>query len=409
MLIAHVINDLNDLHRSGAENFLFRLCERQRGNTHHVISLGGLGMAARFAEIGVEVDALGLRSILDLPAAIARLTHRLRQLQPDIVQTWLYRADIVGGLAARLAGVPAVVWSIRHGNLATDTNRPLTLLTAKLCAWLSASIPDAILANSAHARSIHEHFGYRSRQFDVIPNGFDLERFRPDPATRQRIRAALGLSEDAFVFGMLGRYVHQKGFAYFVDAAGKLSRSWPSARFVMAGRNVDAQNVELMNAVERNGLADAAIPLGERSDVAELLAAFDALAFPSIEGEGFPNVLGEAMATGLPCITTDVSDCAAIVGNSGLVVPPRDADALAEAMARLIAMDGRDLAALGANARRRVLEKFELGEIVAQYAAFYDCLAASTRPSEITQSPLPAAPASHVPAIDTGGHDKAAV
>jgi glycosyltransferase involved in cell wall biosynthesis len=376
LLIVHVINDLQP---SGAENFLLRLCQRLTNHTHHVISLGEAGrMAAGFGEIGVTVETVDMRSVASLPATILRLTRRLNALRPDIVQTWLYRTDLLGGIAARLAGVPAVVWSIRHGNLAPETNRWHTLATAKVCALLSWRIPDVVLANSVHARDIHIRIGYRPRPFEVIPNGFDLTQFRPSTDARQRVRATFGLADDAFVFGMLGRYVHQKGFAVFIEAAGKLARIRSRVRFILAGRDVVAENSELREMIDRCGLAGKVLLLGERSDVAELLNAFDALVFPSIEGEGFPNVLGEAMATGLPCITSDVSECAEIVGNSGLVVPARDAAALAAAMERFIGMDRQEREAMAVLARQRVLENFEMGEIVARYAAFYDRVAGST-------------------------------
>jgi glycosyltransferase involved in cell wall biosynthesis len=383
MVIVHIIAGLQ---ANGAENFLLRLCRKLDGHTHHVISLTTLGpVAESLAASGIAVEALGMKTLAQMPGKMLALVRRIRELRPDIVQTWMYHADLLGGLAARLAGAPKVVWSIRHSNLDRHDNKAATLAVARLCALLSRFIPDAIVTNSAAARTSHARIGYRSREFVVIPNGFDLDRFRADPLVRAEMRRALGVADDCVLIGMIGRFELQKGHRYFLDAAGKVLSSGGNVRFVLVGNGVDRDNAQLAAWIALNGLGSSATLLGPRRDIPALLASLDLLVLPSI-GEAFPNVVGEAMATAVPCVVTDVGDCAWLVDDTALVVPPRDVDALASAIDRMVAMQPGQRKHLGEMGRRRVAENFEMGSVARRYAQFYDQLFATVASGGV---PLP--------------------
>jgi glycosyltransferase involved in cell wall biosynthesis len=373
MKIVHVITGLE---ADGAENFLARLCRGLDDLTHHVISLTTLGPAARdLRHAGIPVEALGLKRALQGPAKFSALVYRLRELRPDIVHTWMYHADLIGGLAARMARVPKVAWSIRHGNLDPRDIKPATRAIARLCAALSPYIPDAIVTNSLNARTVHAEFGYRSPVFPVIPNGFDLERFYPDPSARVAIRAQLGMADDDFLIGMMGRFQMQKGHRVLLQAAERLHIPYRKLRVVMAGRGVDDDNAEIREWLDATGLRSSTLLLGERRDMPALLASLDLLVLPSISGEAFPNIVGEAMACEVPCVVTDVGDCAFIVGDTAAVVTPNDVRALAAGISRLIEMAGSERRALGARARQRVVESFDLASVVRRYRNLYEGLA----------------------------------
>lgn len=374
MRIVHVITGLE---ADGAENFLVRLCRKLDQHTHHVISLTTLGPAAAgLLEAGVPVEALGMTSIGRTPGKFVELTHRIGDLQPDIVHTWMYHSDLIGGLAARAAGVPRVAWSIRHSNLHWRDNKLTTTIIARLCAALSRRVPDAIVTNSANAKAIHMRIGYGSREFAVIPNGFELDRYRPDPIARIATREALGIADDTFLIGMFGRFNPQKGHEFFLEAASHLKCPSRKLHMLLGGRGIDEDNAAIREWIKSRNLQATTTLLGERKDMPAVLASLDLLVLSSIHGEAFPNIVGEAMACAVPCVVTDVGDCAFIVGDTAPVVAPRDTEALASAMNRLVDMDAAELGRVGARERQRVLEEFEIGSVVNRYADFYDRLAA---------------------------------
>jgi glycosyltransferase involved in cell wall biosynthesis len=207
----------------------------------------------------------------------------------------------------------------------------------------------------------------------VIPNGFDLARFQPDALRRSAVRAELGVGDDVPLVGLIGRFDPQKNHAGFFEAAGCLLRRLPMVHFVLAGKGIDEGNRALMRMVETAGVGHVTHLLGLRSDIPHLMAALDVLASSSY-GEAFPNVLGEAMASGVPCVVTDVGDSAYIVGDTGRVVLPGNMAGLAAAIEDLLTLPAAERAALGERARARVAEHFEIGRVVQQYERFYDDL-----------------------------------
>ena len=342
----------------------------------HVISLTLLGeVGPRIQALGIPVEALGmLPGWLPNPITFARLVQRLKALKPDIVHTWMYHADLVGGLAARLAGVPAIAWNIRHSNLSRDQTKWSTRAVAHLCAKASRWIPDRIVCNSKTARDIHIGIGYDPKHFIILPNGFDLSRFYPDPLSRHAVRTELGIPAHAPLIGLIARFDPQKNHQGFFEAAGQLHQQQPEVHFLLAGMGIDQKNPAIRAWLQCNGIAAVTHLLGLRQDIPRLTAALD-IASSSSYGEAFPNVIGEAMACGVPCVVTDVGDSAYIVGDTGRVVAPGDMTGLAVAWAQLLAMPESERRALGQRARARVAEHFEIGAVVKRYEAFYEGLA----------------------------------
>ena len=321
--------------------------------------------------LGVPVESLDMRAGVPNPVALIRLIRDLRRLKPDVVHTWMYHADLMGGIAARLARVPALAWCIRHSNLAPADNNTQTLAVVRATAFLSHRVPDRILCCSEAARNIHVAFGYAPEKMVVIPNGFDLAQFKPDPNARLSVRAELGLSFDTALVGLIGRWHTQKNHEGFFAAAAALHLRRPEVHFLLAGHGIDVNNQTIQRSVAANGLAPVTHLLGPRDDIPRLMAALDVLASSS-HGEAFPNVIGEAMACGVPCAVTDVGDSALIVGETGRVVKSGDMARLAVAMDLLLAPPPDERRALGERARARVVEHFEIGNVVRQYEAFYE-------------------------------------
>jgi glycosyltransferase involved in cell wall biosynthesis len=306
------------------------------------------------------------------PAAVLRLAKMFRGTQTDLIQTWMYHADLVGGIAARLSGVRApVVWNIRHSTFDPAQTRRRTVHVARLGAVASHWLPHTIICCSIAAQRVHSSLGYSDARIRVIPNGFDLSRFRADAVARREIRDELGLPSAAPVVGRFGRFDPQKDYRTFVDAAALLHRRRPEVHFLLCGLNVDTNNSALGGWIDAAGLRSVCRLTGYRHDVNRVIAAIDLAASSSAYGEAFPNVLAEAMACEVPCVATDVGDSAYIVGDTGCIVPPRDPAALADAWDALLAKGPDHLRALGRAARRRVEEKFDIGEVVRAYEDTY--------------------------------------
>jgi glycosyltransferase involved in cell wall biosynthesis len=376
--VKRVIHIITGLSTGGAEILLYRLLSRlSPAFNPHVISLSTIGeVGERIQELGVSVEALGMKPGMPNPLTILRLQQKLRSLKPDLVHTWMYHADLIGGISARLAGVPAVTWGVHHSNLSPKQNKRATLAVVKACSWLSSTVPDRILCCSAVARDVHVKVGYPEEKFMVIPNGIDLGKYAPDEAAYQAVRAELGLADDTPLIGIVARLDSQKNHEGFIRSAGLLHAQNPAVHFLLAGRDMEPEHADLKRWLQEAGVAGVCHLLGQRDDVPRLMAALD-ISTSSSWGEAFPNVVVEAMACAVPCVVTDVGDCAYIVGDTGKVVAPGANAQLAEAWAALLALSCADRAALGAKARQRVAENFELGAVVARYEAFYEELIAA--------------------------------
>jgi glycosyltransferase involved in cell wall biosynthesis len=368
--LVHVAHLITDLEPAGAELMLARLVETFAGTQidNAVISLGTRGpVADRIASAGVPVFALDIRPGRPDPRALWRLVRLLRRLRPALVQTWLYHADFAGLLAGALIRLP-VVWNIRCAEL-DPRDHPSSLTPLLRALALASRYPAAVICNSFAGQRAHEQIGYRPRRWAVIPNGFDTDAFRPQPAARGELRHELGLSPAVPLVGLLARFHPMKDQATFLNAAKQVITTLPDVHIVAAGRGVDAAP-SLREFVREAGLGDRIHLLPGRNDAPRFLAALD-VAVSSSYGEAFPNVVGEAMACGTPCVVTDVGDSAQIVGDTGVIVPPRDPAALAAGILRLLDEDETARSARGVAARTRILADFSLTRAAARYEALY--------------------------------------
>ena len=375
--IAHVITGLST---GGAEMTLYKLLSRTDRTVFEpeVISLTTSGEVGEMMRaLDIPVRALGMRRGVPNPLFVPHLTNLLRKLRPDVVQTWMYHADLVGGVAAKLAGNLPVVWNVRHSQLYPQQTKRTTIWTARTCALLSGFVPDRIVCAAEVSRRVHAQIGYKKQKMLVIPNGFDLSAFVPEPAARGSVRRELGISQSAPLVGLVARFHPDKDHGNFVRAAALLhARRRPDAHFLLCGEGVTPENQELSGWLEGAGVRERCHLLGPRNDVPRLYAALD-VAVSSSSSEGFPNVVGEAMACGVPCVVTDVGDSAAIVADTGVVVPPRDPEALAGGMLKVLSLDGGERRGFGERARRRIGEHYSLESVVAAYEAMYAGLVAA--------------------------------
>lgn len=365
--VMHLITGLGT---GGAESMLAKLVERMdpEGFDSHVVSLLVPGPnAERIQAASVPVDHLGMRRGIPTPWAFGKLCRLLRAKKPHVLQTWLYHADLMGSAAAAVCGPRRVFWNIRCSNMDLGNYRFTTTMTLRINAKLS-SFPEAVVSNSQTALDFHRSLGYAPRREVVIPNGFDTEVFAPDTAARTALRQSLGIAESAVVVGMIARFDPQKDHANLISAFGRMQRA---DVLLLCGDDMVEANAELVTLLDAAGVKEKVRLLGRRGDVPAVMNGLDVCVLSSAYGEGFPNVLGEAMACGVPCVTTDVGDAAHVVGETGKVVPPRDPEKLAAAVDELLSLPPEERIVLGRAARRRVEDLFSLDAVVQRYEALY--------------------------------------
>jgi len=367
--ILHVITGLN---QGGAEGMLTRLLLGLDRSVfdQRVVSLTGLGVFGDTIEAeGFPVCALGMTGLHSTPRTLQRLREINATYRPDIVQTWLYHADLLGLMAARLSGDAAVVWNIRCADLALGDVSRSTHWLIRLLARLS-SLPEVVLFNSLAGQRSHLALGYRPRAEKMVPNGFDVQAWHPDVGRRRQFRAEIEVTDGTFLVGMVARYHRIKDHRCFFAAAARIRSCRADVRFVLAGQGIAWSNEALVADIEKFGVRDCVILLDSRNDMVSVMAGLDCLVLTSTS-EGFPNVIGEAMASGVPCVTTDAGDAGLMIADTGRVVRVGDAVGIAESVLALIASTPQERAALAARCRTRIEENFEIGRVLSRYADFY--------------------------------------
>ncbi|MDP5238379.1 glycosyltransferase [Uliginosibacterium sp. 31-16] len=371
-----VVFVITGLVAGGAENMLLKLLlngPHLKNATVITLKAGG-DLLPRFQAAGIRVETLNMHPGRPNPLAIWRLARRLRALNADVVSTWMYHADLIGGLAARLAGIP-VAWGIRNSAVDERLTSRATRAVVKLCGRLSRFVPDAIISCSVRARDIHVAEHYASDKFCLIQNGFDLDAFKPDLEARLSLRTELGLAADVPLAGMIARYSPQKNHAGFLAAAAQVLQQCPAQHFLLAGLDAGPDNAELAALIRAYGLEGRVHCLGLRQDVPRITAALDLACLSSIFGEAFPNVLGEALACGVPCVATDVGDSESIVGDCGRVVVPGDVAAFAGAMQAMLTLPAAERVRMALRARQRMLDGFEIRHVASLYEEIFEHLA----------------------------------
>ena len=375
MKVTHVITGLNT---GGAETMLYRLLLHtdRAAYESEVVSMTDIGaIGEKIRALEVPVRALGMRRGVPNPLGVLRLARWLRQDPPDVIQTWMYQADLVGGLAAGLAGGAPVAWGIHNAYLDPRSTKRIKLWTVRACTWSSRWLPRRVVCCSEATREVHAKLGYPKKKMVVIPNGADLAAFRPDPEARPLVREELGLRSETPLIGLVARFDLPKDHRTFVRAAGLLHARMPDVNFVLCGDGITWENPQLAGWIDAAGVRSRCHLLGRRLDVPRLSAALDVATSSSSYSEAWPLAVGEAMACGVPCAVTDLGDSAVIVGDTGRVVPPRDPEALADAWHELLALPPDERARLGQAARRRMEEHFDLLGAVARYERLYEEIA----------------------------------
>ena len=366
MKIAHIITDLDT---GGAEIMLYKLLSSLHDETLNssVISLMGRGkITDRIEALGVKVETLDLGQG-ERPSwqTIKKLRQFMRAFNPDIVQGWMYHGNIAATVAVFLFDPMCrkvkLFWNVRQTLYDVNSEKMQTRWLIVLGRWLSF-FPHSIIYNSNLSVEQHCNVGFSVKKTKIIPNGFDLQKFKPDQHHHQQLCEELGVAESVLLVGHISRLHPMKDHPTLLRAIDRVVDSLSSTGskqevlFLLIGHGVTS---ELSNNL-------AIRFLGERSDIPKIMSALDIVVSSSAWGEGFPNVIGEAMASEVPCVVTDVGDSAHIVGKYGQVCSVGDDQCIASSLLQLIE-NKQERKTAGKHARKRIKENYSMDKIKKEY------------------------------------------
>ncbi len=369
--IAHISTGLDT---GGAEVQLIRLLEGLDKNKFEMIVISlheETYLADKIRdELNIPVHSLYLKKN---PLNVGKAYKILKEFNPDVIHGTMYEGGVVGTLFNKfLPKKPPVIWTV-HEPLEHYNNEPIRK-RLQLRTWgLISKKPDCMMYVSNLNKEQHVDWGFNNEKALVIPNGVDTSRCFPNKANGMKVRESLAIPEDAFVIGKIARFHRQKNHVGFLHSAALLAKKQPNVHFMLVGTNVDNDNVELTSLVRELGLESKVHMLGNRQDIPDVVNAFDLATLTSF-GEAFPLTLGEAMVSGVPCVATDVGDNDFIIGDTGIITPVDDDQAMADAWEKMVMMDKKEYAQLGMAARQRTLDKFTLEQQVNQHEDLYESL-----------------------------------
>jgi len=368
MRILHLITGLNN---GGAEAVLFRLCTAPReGFEHFIVSMMDMGVYGdRMLQAGNPVFTLQMKRGRVSLNGIRTFCSIVRKVQPDVIQTWMYHADLFGGLIAKITGAVPVVWGIRNSSLNNTKTSMLTRLVARTCGFVSSFIPSAIVSCSEDASRIHQELGYVLEKLCIIPNGYDLVQFSPNPELSQRIRTEFDVNPQEKLIGMVARWDPQKDHDNLFSALARLRDENILFTCLLAGDGMTCSNAELHQLIVKYNLVDHIRLAGPRQDIPAIMNALDLHVLSSAYGEAFPNVVAEAMACGTPCIVTQVGDAPLIVGDTGWLVPPGVSSELAIALRQALvsSINSNNWQKRKTQCRNRIEENYRLDRMIHSY------------------------------------------
>lgn len=364
MKVLHVITGLNT---GGAEIMLYKLLAHMKRSNHQasVISLMDEGtIGRRITDLGISVLALDIHHSLLISKRWGRIGRLVRHFAPDVIQGWMYHGNLAAQMLGWWQGRP-VLWNIRQSLHSFAEEKQSTKAIIRMGAILSR-YPQKIIYNAHRSSLQHEAFGYSPNKTVIIANGFDTDLFTPSASAKQALREECKVSSNTILIGLIARYHPVKDHRNFIEAAARLHIKYPNVHFVFVGNGISNKNQRLRELIEQAQLKNVIHLLGERDDIANITSALD-IATSCSYAEGFSNTIGEAMSCAVPCVVTDVGDSALLVGETGIVIPPKNPNALALAWDNMLQMEKSQLHAQGIKARQQILKHYSLDRVVKDY------------------------------------------
>lgn len=363
MKIVHIITGLKD---GGAENILYKICRHDHLNIHIVISIvSGGKYFFLLKKMGIRVYCLNMKPYSVL--SFLNLIKLLNTLKPDIVQTWLVLGDFLGGIAARLAGIRNIVWTILYSKLDNSIEKIRTIILIKVLAKLSYIIPKLIIVNSKSSLKNCQYLGYDRKKLQLIFSGFDTSIFKKNNYKKLYFRKKIKIKKQDILIGMVARYHPIKDHKNLLNALSIVNLKNKHFYCILVGSNIKKKNKILFNEIKKLKLEKNVKLLGQKNNIPEVMNGID-INILSSKSEGFPSVIVEAMACGTPCIATDVGDSALIIDKTGWIVPPEDSIKLAKAIERALSEIGKhNWKKRCDQARLRIKDNFGISKMIKSY------------------------------------------
>lgn len=376
----HIITNLTI---GGAESMLLRLI-KSRSDLYKstiVISLmENAEIGKVLEEMGIKVIKMGMTNWWSAFRTIIKIKHIINRENPSIIHTWMYHANIIGGLAGHLAKNKNIVWSIRRSEYSYSESLS-TFIVMKIGAIFSYLIPRVIVHVADSGLKNHQKYGYNSKNSIVIPNGFDTNKLRQNLISRKKIRNELNIYDNQTVIGCVGRFHESKGYEILVSSSTDVLKVYKNVKYLLIGRNVNEQNSILKKWIKKTGFSRHFILLGEKNNIADYMNAMDIFCLSSVT-EGFPNVLGEAMAMELPCVVTRVGDVKKIIGNNAVLVEPKSKTLLSKGLCEILGMDVEKRKKMGQRGRNKIEAEYPLKSVCKKYYDLYSLISNEKRPKQ---------------------------
>ena len=358
---------IRSLNAGGAERQLVVTAKglTERGHPVTVLTFYSGGFYAdELKESKVQLLSLNKKGRWDLFAFLFRLRQVLRKISPDVIYSFMGFANILTVAIRPFIPATKLVWGVRASNMDLDQYDWLS----RWSYWLECRLSrfaDTIIANSNAGLEYAVWHGFPREKMLVIPNGIDTERFKPDRSAGKELRQQWGVTEDEVLIGLVGRIDPMKGHPIFLDAAALLKKENSNVRFVCVGVGDVVYERAMRQLATDLGLDDVLIWAGRHAYMLAVYNAFD-IASSSSYGEGFPNVIGEAMACGVPCVVTDVGDSTLVVGEAGSIIPSKDSQALFSAWVDMLDLDKAELCELSLLVREHIDTKFSIDRLISE-------------------------------------------
>ena len=369
--ITHLINGLDS---GGAESVLIRLIIQDKLNEHFVISLKDDGFYGQVLDRNnVKFEKLQLDKFYNILFGIGlfKLIYLLIKFKPNTLVTWMPHSCLLGGLTGKILGIKNIIWNFRGASENINDNTLLHRIILMSCKFFQDLLPSKVVVCANYINIIFSEYGFNTSSFTTIYNGYDTDYFSRCLKARKKFRSEFFINEDIPLIGMIARWHPQKNHNLLIESLKRVKSKNMIFKCLLLGEGI--KNESLIKKIERSGLTENIILRGETSEISEIMSALDIHILTSRFGEGFPNVIAEAMSCGVPCIATDVGDSRYIIGNTGWIIESNSIPAMSEKIISVIEhwKDKKDWSERSFQARKRIIENFQISQMVEKYQNLY--------------------------------------